>query len=83
MLTQFLDLFSVGKLVVANRSGDLSFFLIFFNQERFLLNLSKNQSYQVINNHGDLMAESLFKAEIASVGDEALEIRVGQQVLGR
>ena len=53
------------------------------NQERPLLNVSKNQSYKVLNNHGDLMAESLFKAEIASVGDEALEIRVGQQVLGR
>ena len=48
-----------------------------------MLNVSKNQSYQVFNNHGDLMAESLFKAEIAGVGDEALEIRVGQQVLGR
>ena len=53
------------------------------NQERFLLNVPKNQSCQVLNNHGDLMAESLFKAEIAGVGDEALEIRVGQQVLGR
>ena len=53
------------------------------NQERPLLNVSKNQSYKVLDNHRDLMAESLFKAEIASVGDEALEIRVGQQVLGR
>ena len=40
------------------------------------------QRIKVLNNHGDLMAESLFKAEIAGVGDEALEIRVGQQVLG-
>ena len=47
------------------------------------MNVPKNQSCQVLNDHWDLMAESLFKAEIAGVGDEALEIRVGQQVLGR
>ena len=45
MLTQFFNLFSVGKLVVANWSGHLFFKIC--NQERFLLNLPKNQSYQI------------------------------------
>ena len=81
MLTKFLNLFSVGKLVVANWSGHL--FFLNLQSRTFSVESAKKSSYLIFNNHWDLMAESLFKAEIASVGDEALEIRVGQQVLGR